>query len=90
MVDRQAITHALSDVVDVGGSGTIVANDRVQRVDIHDGVVKVVLILPTTARDEKHRIEDACLDAIKGLEGVKDVSVMTTSPTKPSPPGGAR
>jgi ATP-binding protein involved in chromosome partitioning len=72
----------LTDVVDVGGNGNIVANDRVQRVDIEDGVVKITLMLPTTTIDEKYRIEDACFDAVSGLEGVKDVSVMTTSPQR--------
>lgn len=89
MVDRQAITHALSAVSDVGGSGNIVANDRIQRIDIDGGDVKISLVLPTTDRDEKFRIEDACLDAVNAIDGVSDVSVVTTSLQKAAGPGGA-
>ena len=88
MVDRQAITHALSDVTNVGGSGNIVLNNRVQRVDIEERLVKIALVLPTSDRDEKHRIEDACLDAVGSLDGVDDVSVVTTSPQQDA--GGGR
>jgi ATP-binding protein involved in chromosome partitioning len=89
MLDRQAVTHALSDVADVGGSGNIVANNRVQRVDIDEGVVKITLMLSTTNRDEKYRIEDACFDAVNALDGVRDVSVVTTSPQKTADGGPA-
>jgi ATP-binding protein involved in chromosome partitioning len=83
MVDRQAITHALSDIPDVGGAGNIVGNDRVQRLDVDGGVVKITLVLPTSDRDEKLRIEDACFDAVSGLPGVKDVAVITVRPQTP-------
>ncbi len=86
MLDKQAITHALSDVTDVGGSGNIVTNNRVQRVDIDGGAVKITLLLPTASRDEKVRVEDACFDAVSALEGVKDVSVVTQSAQAPDAP----
>jgi ATP-binding protein involved in chromosome partitioning len=86
MIDRQTITHALSDVADAGGNGNIVTNNRVQRVDIDGGVVKITLVLPTIDRDEKLRIEDACFDAVSALEGVKDVSVITVRPQQPHTP----
>ena len=88
MLDKQTITSALSDIIDVGGSGNIIANNRVQRVGIDNGVVKITLILPTTSRDEKYRIEDACFAVVGALDGVKDVSVVTTSPTKQARPEG--
>ncbi len=84
MLDRQAITHALSDVADVGGSGNIVTNNRIQRVDVEDGAVKIALFLPTSDRAEKHRIEDACMDTVGALEGVTGVSVVTTVPQQES------
>jgi len=79
MLDRQAVTHALADIIDAGGSGSIVTNDRVQKVDIERGVVRITLALPNADRDEKDRIEDACFDAVMGLDGVKDVTVVTTT-----------
>jgi ATP-binding protein involved in chromosome partitioning len=80
MLDRQAITHALSDVADVGGNGNVITNNRIQQVDIENGVVKIALFLPTNDRGEKRRIEDACLDVVSAVEGVTDVSVVTTGP----------
>jgi len=82
MLDRQAVTHALSDVADVGGNGNIVTNNRIRRIDIENGTVKVALFLPTDDRDEKRRIEDACMDAVGALEGARNVSVATTVPAK--------
>jgi ATP-binding protein involved in chromosome partitioning len=84
MVERQDITHALSDVTDVGGQGNIVTNNRVQRVDIKDGVVKIELALPPVDGEEKIRIEDGCFDAAMKVDGVKDVMVATKS-AQPAP-----
>lgn len=79
MVERQAVTHALSDVTDVGGQGNIVTHNRVQRVDIDGGVVKVALALPPVDQTERERIEDACFDAVKKIDGVEDVMVMMSA-----------
>jgi ATP-binding protein involved in chromosome partitioning len=78
MVERQAVTHALSDVSDVGAEGNIVTHNRIRRVDIDGGVVKIALALPPAAQEERDRIEDACFDAVMKLDGVDDGMVATT------------
>ncbi|UCG51984.1 MAG: Mrp/NBP35 family ATP-binding protein [Candidatus Latescibacterota bacterium] len=80
MLSKDAITNLLKAVKDVGGSGDIVTNDRIQDVEIENGKVKLTLFLATRDRDEKYRIEDACFDILNNLEGVEDVQVVTTGP----------
>ncbi|MEE9270448.1 MAG: Mrp/NBP35 family ATP-binding protein [Candidatus Krumholzibacteria bacterium] len=80
MLNEPAVKQALRRVTDVGGSGDIVSNNRVQKINITEGVVKISLALPTTDRDERERIEDACFDTVMALEGVKDVGVVVQSP----------
>jgi ATP-binding protein involved in chromosome partitioning len=79
MVERQDITHALSDVADVDGHSNIVTNNRVQNVDINDGIVKIQLALPALSEEDKLRIEDDCFDAVMKVAGVTDVMVATKS-----------
>ena len=88
-MDERTVRQALESVVDVGGTGDIVSNGRVQDVAVDGSVVTLTLVLPTTSRDEKHRIEDACFDAVMKLDGVDDVAVRTTSPKKGPAAAGA-
>ncbi len=80
MLDESTIIKALSTVKDVGGTGDIVSNDRVQDIEIHDGKVKVTLFLATRDKDEKRRIEDACFDALAKTKGVLDVQIVIVGP----------
>jgi ATP-binding protein involved in chromosome partitioning len=80
MLDESAIKKALSTVKDVGGTGDIVSNDRVQNIENRDGKVKVTLFLSTRDKGEKRRIEDACFDALAKTKGVLDVQIVIVGP----------
>jgi ATP-binding protein involved in chromosome partitioning len=80
MLDEATIIKALSAVKDVGGTGDIVSNDRVQEIENRDGKVKVTLFLATRDKDEKRRIEDACFDALAKTKGVLDVQIVIVGP----------
>jgi len=88
MADRKRIMEALKQVPDAGGKGNIVDNERVQSVVFQGKVVKLALALPVMDVEEKHRIEDACVDILTELDGVDDVLVMAQS-ARPDPPQGA-
>jgi ATP-binding protein involved in chromosome partitioning len=80
MLDESTIIKALSAVKDVGGTGDIVSNDRVQEIENQNGRVKVTLFLATRDKDEKRRIEDACFDALAKTKGVVDVQIVIVGP----------
>jgi ATP-binding protein involved in chromosome partitioning len=80
MLEKEHIIEALRGIKDVGGDGDIVANQRVQNVEIDSGKVKVTLFLATRDKKEKLRIEDECFDAIARTKGVLDAQIVTRGP----------
>jgi len=77
VVDRKTIENALTAVGDVYGNGDIVANQRVERVAVDAGTVALTLNLPTDDVEVKRRVEDESRAAVKALDGVREVMIMT-------------
>jgi len=77
VIDKQAIEAALKAVGDVYGNGDIVENRRVERIAVDAGTVALTLNLPTDDAEVKRRVEDEARAAIKALQGVREVMIMT-------------
>ena len=93
MIDNKTIESALTAVDDVYGNGDIVANRRVERIAVDAGTVALTLNLPTDDPEIRRRVEDEARAAIKALDGVREVMIMTRG-EKPTldaagPVGGA-
>jgi len=80
---KDAIENALRSVEDVHGDGDIVSNHRVQKILVDDGMVTLSLSLPTDEAEVRKRIEDRSREAIRALDGVREVMIMTRA-SKPS------
>ncbi len=103
MSTPEAIRAALEDVTDVYGVGSIVSQNRVERIGVDGDTVTLSLNLPVDDAGVKTRVENESREAIKKLGGVREVIVMTKG-TKPklgaasgpqragghAPPGPAR
>jgi ATP-binding protein involved in chromosome partitioning len=83
MLEETAIQKALESVSDVYGVGSVVSQRRVEKVTIRDGVVMLSLHLPVDDARVKQRVEGDCREAVKKLEGVREVIIMTRG-AKPS------
>ena len=94
MVTRETVEQALRNVPDVQG-GDIVTQNRVERIDINGGNVILTLQLPIDDAGVREGIEDASRKAVKAIEGVGEVMIMTRGPQPAQPqgeaaPGGAQ
>jgi len=83
MLDETAIQKALDTVPDVFGVGSIVSQRRVEKVNVRDGIVMITLNLPVDDAVVKQRVEADSREAVKKLDGVREVIVMTRG-AKPS------
>jgi Mrp family chromosome partitioning ATPase len=83
MLNETSIQTALDNVADVYGVGSIVAQKRIEKVTIRDGVVMLSLNLPVDDALVKQRVESDAREEIKKLGGVREVIIMTKG-AKPS------
>jgi ATP-binding protein involved in chromosome partitioning len=77
MLNASDIRSALEDVVDVYGAGSIVSQNRVEKIGVDGGTVTLTLHLPIDDARVKERIESESRLAVKKLGGVREVIVMT-------------
>jgi ATP-binding protein involved in chromosome partitioning len=83
VLDENSIHKALESVADVYGVGSVVAQKRVEKIGVRDGIVTLSLNLPVDDAKVKQRVEDDSREAIKKLAGVREVIIMTKG-AKPS------
>jgi len=77
-ITNENIEQALRGIDDVlGGGADIVDRKRVERIALNGGSVALTLNLPTDDQALKQRVEDAARKAIKSVDGVTDVMIMT-------------
>ena len=83
-ITNETIEQALRGIEDVlGGGADIVDRNRVERIALNGGSVALTLNLPTDDPALKQRVEDTARAAIKAVDGVTDVMIMTKG-AKPS------
>jgi len=99
MLTNSDIQAALDSVDDVYGVGSIVAQNRVEKIGVTGDIVTLSLNLPVDDARVKSRIEDECRVAVKKLKGVREVIIMTkgakpklaaTGPVRNTGPGPVR
>ena len=77
MSTPEVIRSALEAVVDVYGVGSIVSQNRVEKIGVEGDTVTLSLYLPVDDARVKERVEAESREAIKKLGGVREVIVMT-------------
>ncbi len=77
MPSQTDIRSALEAVVDVYGVGSIVSQNRVERIGVDGDMVTIALNLPVDDARVKERVEAESREAIKKLGGIREVVVMT-------------
>jgi ATP-binding protein involved in chromosome partitioning len=82
-LNQGRVEEALRSVKDMLGEGDVVTNGRVEKITVEEGRVMLTLNIPTDDDTIKRAIEDHCRDAIKAVDGVDGVMIMTKGPAKP-------
>jgi ATP-binding protein involved in chromosome partitioning len=82
-LNRESVEQTLRNVKDILGDGDIVANGRVEKITVDEGRVMLTLNLPTDDDTIKRAVEDHCRAAVKAVEGVDGIMIMTKGPVKP-------
>jgi ATP-binding protein involved in chromosome partitioning len=77
VLNREQVEQALKNVKDVLGPGDVVSEGRVEKITVDAGRVMLTLKLPTDDTDIKRAVEDLCRAAVKEVEGVDGVMIMT-------------
>lgn len=81
MVDRNRVEDALRSVKDLLGDGDVVSENRVEKITIDGGSVMLTLKLPTDDGDIRRTVEDQCREAVKKIDGVAGVMIMSKGAT---------
>lgn len=84
MVDEKQVRTALEGVKDLLGDGSVVAENRVEKITIDGASIMLTLRLPTDDADIRRVVEDQCRDAVKALDGVAGVMIMSKGATDPA------
>jgi len=84
VVDKNRVEEALRNVKDLLGDGDVVTENRVERITVDGGSVMLTLRLPTDDGDIRRAIEDQCRDAVKAVDGVAGVMIMSKGATDPA------
>lgn len=84
MIDKNSVEQALKSVQDISGGGDIVRMKRVEKITIDGSSVMLTLKLPTDDAGVKRRIEDESREAVKKIEEVAGVMIMTKGIEKPA------
>lgn len=82
-MNRDSVERTLRNVKDILGDGDIVANGRVEKITVDEGRVMLTLNIPTDDDDIKRAVEEHCRAAVKTMDGVQGVMIMTKGPVKP-------
>ncbi len=77
MLAKQTIIEKLEQIADIKTGGTIVANKRISEIIMDGANIKLVLNLPTKDRAAKNRVEDQCREALRKVEGIREVMIIT-------------
>jgi ATP-binding protein involved in chromosome partitioning len=77
MSTQETIRSALESVIDVYGVGSIVSQNRVEKIGVDGDTVTLALNLPIDDARVKERVESESREAIKKLGDVREVIVMT-------------
>jgi ATP-binding protein involved in chromosome partitioning len=83
VVDRKSVEEALRGVKDLLGDGDVVSENRVEKITVDGASVMLTLKLPTDDADIRRAIEDQCRDAVKKIEGVAGVMIMSKGSAPP-------
>jgi ATP-binding protein involved in chromosome partitioning len=84
VVDKNRVEEALKGVKDLLGDGDVVSEKRVEKITVDGGSVMLTLRLPTDDIDIRRAIEDQCRDAVKQIDGVAGVMIMSKGATDPA------
>jgi len=84
VVDKARVEEALGKVKDLLGDGSVMTEKRVEKITVDGGSVMLTLRLPTDDADIRRAVEDQCRDAVKAVEGVAGVMIMSKGPEKPA------
>ena len=77
MSTPESIRAALEAVADVYGVGSIVSQNRVEKIGVDGDTVTLSLYLPVDDAGVKARVENESREAVKKLGGIREVIVMT-------------
>jgi len=84
VVDEQQVRTALEGVKDLLGDGNVVTENRVEKITVDGASIMLTLRLPTDDADIRRVVEDQCRDAVKALDGVAGVMIMSKGATDPA------
>jgi ATP-binding protein involved in chromosome partitioning len=84
VVDKNRVEEALRGVKDLLGNGDVVSENRVEKITVDGGSVMLTLRLPTDDSEIRRAVEDQCRDAVKQVDGVAGVMIMSKGATDPS------
>jgi ATP-binding protein involved in chromosome partitioning len=76
-ITQDAVRKCLESVDDVFGVGNLVSKNRIERIGVDGGVVTLSLNLPVDDAGVKQRVESESREAVKKLDGVREVVIMT-------------
>lgn len=86
---KDAILDALRGVADPTGEGDLVSRHRVNRIAVDDGMVTLDLMLPVDDADARRRLEGEVRQAVRAVDGVREVMIMLRHAAPAAGPGGA-
>ncbi len=89
-VTRKQILAALGGIDAPSVGGDIVSAGMVRALVIEGGLVRFVLEGASLSAAELEALADAAREALARIEGIDEVSVVTTAPTAPAPPPDLR
>jgi ATP-binding protein involved in chromosome partitioning len=84
VVDKKQVEQALRGVKDLLGDGNVVSENRIEKITVDGGSVMLTLRLPTDDTEIRRTVEDQCRDAVKQIEGVAGVMIMSKGATDPA------
>jgi len=90
MSTQETIRSALESVIDVYGVGSIVSQNRVEKIGVDGDTVTLALNLPIDDARVKERVESESREAIKKLGDVREVIVMTKGAESQAPIAGVQ
>ena len=79
-LDRDRVEQALKGVKDLLGPGDVVTEKRVEKIAIEGDSVMLTLSIPTEDAEIRRAVEDQCRAAVKAIDGVAGVMIMTKGP----------
>ena len=84
VVDEKQVRTALEGVKDLLGDGSVVSENRIEKITVDGASIMLTLRLPTDDADIRRVVEDQCRDAVKALDGVAGVMIMSKGATVPA------